>query len=231
MIITGKITAWSHSRWGDYELCPYMAGLKHVMKQKTPGSTAMDRGSAIHTMAEKFTSSPKGALPVELKPLAAEFRMLRKQGGKAEYELAFDKDWNVTSWFDEANKPKPWCRVKVDHIVFATPENKVGRIIDYKTGKLADKSYGTQLELYALANLAADQLADESSTELWFTDAGKVVKREAGNYKRGELPMLKKTWKRRVKKMLTDTRFTKAPGNHCRWCHFRKSNGGPCSEG
>ena len=95
MKITGKITAWSHSRWGDYEQCNYMAGLKHVMRQKTPGSPAMDRGSAIHTLAEKFTSSPKGSVPAELKPLAAEFRELRKQGGKAEYELAFDKDWNA----------------------------------------------------------------------------------------------------------------------------------------
>lgn len=226
MKITGRITAWSHSRWGDYEQCNYMAGLKHVMKQKTPGSAAMDRGSAIHTAAQQYTVNG-GRVPVELKPLAVEFKDLRKLGGQAEKELAFDKDWNVTGWFD-ANA---WCRIKVDHLVLATLDNRIGRIIDYKTGKLSDKSYDTQLELYAVGDLIVDPLADESSTELWFTDQGKIIKREAGNYKRGELPMLKKTWEKRVKKMLADTRFTKMPGNHCKWCHFRKSNGGPCSEG
>ena len=234
-ITGGPIDAWSHSRWDDYEQCAYMAGLKHVMKMKTPGSPAMDRGSMIHKLAEKFVSTPPGkagsALPDELRPLAADFRALRKIGGKAEMDLAFDKDWNVTSWFNEANKPKAWCRVKADHIVLATPKTKVGRIIDYKTGKLNDKAYDTQLELYAVAELIIDSLADEVSTELWFTDAGKIIKREAGNYKRAELPMLKKTWERRVSKMLSDTRFTPTPNSQCKWCHFRKSNGGPCSEG
>jgi len=228
--ITKTITAWSHSRWSDYELCNYMAGLKHAMGQKTPGSKAMDRGTEIHQTAQNFVANG-GRVPADLKPLAADFKIMRTLKGESEKELAFDKDWNVTSWFNEANKPNAWCRVKVDRIVFATPEKRVGRIIDYKTGKISDKPYETQLELYAVADLIVDPLADEASTELWFTDHGKIIKREAGNYKRGELPMLKKTWEKRVKKMLTDTRFKKMPGNHCRWCHFRKSNNGPCTEG
>ena len=29
--------------------------------------------------------------------------------------------------------------------------------------------------------------------------------------------------------LLTDTLFAPRPGPYCRWCHFRKENGGPCT--
>jgi hypothetical protein len=35
-------------------------------------------------------------------------------------------------------------------------------------------------------------------------------------------------WEDKTRPMLNDTIFAPKPGNACRWCHWKKSNGGPC---
>ena len=41
--------------------------------------------------------------------------------------------------------------------------------------------------------------------------------------------MLKALWEQNVKPMFKDEIFAPLPSYMCRWCHFRKDNGGPCS--
>ena len=63
-------------------------------------------------------------------------------------------------------------------------------------------------------------------TEVWYLDQGKPVTQE--HYVREDVPFLKLDWEQKTKAMLNDTRFAPRPGHYCRWCFFRKTNGGPC---
>lgn len=212
-----RITTWSFSRWNDYEQCPYKAKLKHIDKLKEPGSAAMDRGLAIHKLAEQFVNGGLKTLPEELQNFKEEFKALKKLGAATEQQRAFTKDWTPTGWFDS----DAWCRVIVDA---SARQDKLIRIIDHKTGKVKD-GLDPQLELYAIAGLILDDEAEEVRAELWFLDHGVIEERA---YTIDDLPDLKRKWATRTAAMLKDTTFKPKPNDGCRWCHFRKSNNGPC---
>lgn len=218
-----KITAWSFSRWNKYETCPRAAKYTMIDKLKEPGSAAMDRGSLIHGMAEHYLLNG-GRLPKELTKLRGYYKELKAAKPKIELELCFDKNWNMTDWFGR----DAWCRVKVDAMVTPIAEATHVRVIDHKTGKLKEYAeYENQLELYGMAGLLTVPIATESLAELAFIDHGKIVPC-LDSVKAVDLPKLKKKWEAKVKPMLNDTVFAPRPSNACRWCHFRKANGGPC---
>lgn len=215
-----KITAWSYSRWREYEQCPAKAKYKHVEKLKEPGNAAMDRGSAIHKLAEQYAGGQLKALPTELARFKQEFTALKKAKPGVEQEWAFNKDWGRAGWFDN----DAWLRVKVD----ATYEMKdTGVIIDHKTGRFKEggDEYLPQMELYGIGGLLVYRKAKRIVTKLWFLDSGDEVVEE---FTRDQLEHLQERWMQNTKRMLTDTGFKPTPGNQCRWCHFRKGNGGPC---
>lgn len=213
-----RITAWSFSRWKDYEQCPRKAKYKHVDKLKEPGSSAMQRGSDIHTLAERYLKAELPALPNELCLFTKEFKALQKKKPGVEAEWAFKDDWSRTDWFNK----EAWLRIKVD--AYAFPKKKAMDVIDHKTGKPKD-DHDLQLSLYAMGGFLIFPEVETITSRLWYLDAGKEDK---AVFKRTELGGLRRDWLDRVKRMMTDTRFPACPGNYCRWCHFRKSNGGPC---
>jgi RecB family exonuclease len=222
-----KITSWSFSRWETYRECPLKAKLKFIDKKKEPGSLAMDEGTRIHGLAERYIIDRKSKLPPELKLFRKEFADLRKRPVAAEFTLAFKDDWSPTTFDDWGG-----CRVriKVDAMYV---EDSVVTLIDYKTGKAREVSK-EQMELYALGALLSVPEASEARTNLWYLNKGVIYGADgeegqaASIYQRPQLPTLIKTWEARVKPMLNDTRFAPRPGPYCSWCHFRKANGGPC---
>lgn len=226
MTVLNKITAWSYSRWNDYTLCPLKAKLKYVDKLKEPGSIAMDRGSEIHTKAEQFIKGTLRTLDKALKIFSEVLRDLKKSKANAELEWAFTKAWTPTGWFAK----DAWCRIKVD--VFLKL-GKRARVIDWKTGKLNPDHMG-QLSLYALGAFLMDPEIEEVSAELCYLDHPIVISADSNAnpvtrvFKRSELPGLKKDWEKATKKMLMDAKFAPRPNDKCRWCHWRKENGGPC---
>lgn len=215
-----QITAWSYSRYRDYEQCPQRAKYKHVDKMKEPGSPAMDRGSAIHKMAEDYASGRLKKLPAELKNFKEQFMELKKSKPQCEQEWAFDTAWRRTDWFAR----EAWCRVKMD-VAYELPKAKTAYGIDHKTGRYKPGTYAEQLELYLLAMLLIFPDVETVVCKLWFLDSGEEEVYEAT---RADLPELKATWIKRTKPMLNDKRFSPKPGNHCRWCPFSKSKDGPC---
>lgn len=233
---TKRITSWSYSRYRDYVQCPFKAKLKYVDRIKEPSNEAMDRGNTIHKMAEDHIKQG-GKLPAELKKFAAEFKALRVQYKKRQHTMAveetwaFTRDWSKTKWDDWVNC---WVRIKLDcgHLV----SRGVMVTTDWKTGKMDERrtaEYMEQLELYALGALVANEQLDEVHVRLGFTDVGVMYPVEGPVvYKRNAEKTLKKTWEKKVKPMLADTKFAPRPNDKCRWCHYRKSNkaagGGQC---
>lgn len=227
------ITAWSFSRWNDWKKCPRYAYFKHVLRMKEPGSEALDRGSRIGELAEKF-ARPAGKrmkTPPELQTFEVEFRDLQGRKVRSEEEWAFTKEWKPTGWFDA----DAWARCKVDafHIESragkGAAKNTVGVVIDYKTGKV-NPTHLDQLSLYALSAFLMFPELDAVEVQLWYLDHGVLAPEPLKVYSRAEVPKLKKEWEDNVAPMLRDRRFVEKPSKACTWCHFSKGKGGPCAK-
>lgn len=228
-----KITSWSFSRWAAYSECPLKAKLKFIDKLPEPSSPALERGTALHALCEAYLRGHKRTVPKEVKPIEAQLKDLKKRGAIPEAEFAFTSEWRAVSWFDRS----AWCRVKADAIIPPVLDADVltVEVHDFKSGGklqpdgevVSKDEYPVQLRLYALAGLLTYPAAEKAHTSLIFIDHGKVVPME-DEFTSKDIKTLQKEWAVRTKKMLNDTTFKPTPGNACRWCHFRKANGGPC---
>lgn len=226
-------TAWSFSRYNKYTKCPQQAKFEMIDKLPTPGSKAMDRGSAIHGWAEEFITRKRADLVPELQGFATVFADLRTGYGKsvvAEDSWAFRQDWTVTTYDDW---DRCWLRIKVDAAQLVGNDLN---ILDWKTGKFAPKwnveEYEKQLELYSLGALTLfgpDIPEIRVTPSLIYLDAGIVYPDHPKTYTMENLPTLRKTWEIRVRAMMSDRIFAPNPGRQCEWCAFAKAKGGPCA--
>ena len=225
-----QITAWSFSRWAQHSGdagCPFKAKLKFIDKRLEPTAPAMARGAEIHQLAQTALEKPKTKVPKELATVKGAVDRLRKLKAQAELELCLTRAWVKTGWFD-ANA---WLRIKIDAIAGRDKGHRVVEVVDWKTGKYKpdNKEYALQLELYGAGVLAAYPHVEEVHAALVFTDhPQRDAPPAAATFGRKDLPRLVKAWEGRVRPVLADTRFAPRPGWYCRYCHFRKENGGPC---
>lgn len=216
--VVQRLTAWSFSRWKDYEKCPRLAKRKHIDKAKEIDvNPAMLRGGEIDKKAEQYLKGELKKLPVELQSFDKEFAALKKLKPQTQENWAFTKEWLQVDWFHQS----VWLRVKMDAAALI---KKVARVIDFKTGKPYD-DHKLQTELYAMAAFMVFPKAEVAETNLWYTDIGKE---DPKTFTRDQLPELQEKWVDRTKPMLTDTRFAPKPGPHCSRCFDSKSKGGTC---
>jgi len=213
-----QLTSWSYSRYSCYTQCPAKAKYKFIDKLAEPGSPAMDRGDTIHKMAEAYTKGYLPKLPTELSKFSDEFKELRSAKPIVEETWAFTSDWNETTWNNWAECA---VRIKVDA---ACVDGSELYIIDHKTGKKRE-GYTEQLDLYALAGMLKFPHVKIVTTQLWYLDSGEQV---CAEYYADDRKKLQAGWDKKVKPLLTDIKFNPKPTNACTFCHFRKSNGGPC---
>lgn len=227
--MTEPIKQWSLSRYETYEQCPRKAMYLYVEKRKEPESDAMKRGQDIHKLAERFLKHQIVEVPAELSAPKTKLRalMFRDQGMFAEAEIAFDRNWNPTGWFDK----DCWLRVKLDILGSPVVDASVPTafIGDWKTGKEDTTGKNDpRLTLYALTGFLVFDMAQRVQTELVFVDAD-ATKGEV--FERKDMELIRADWMQKTRRMLSDTEFKPAPSYLCRYCHFRSSNGGPCTEG
>lgn len=219
------VTAWSYSRLADYEQCPAKFRYKYLEKMPEPGSPAMERGNVIHKQAENFIKSRdrSAEVPKDLKYVAEELKYLRDVGAMAEEEWGFQNDFAWTrrkGWFGD----DVWFRAKAD-VVVEYDDNTL-LLGDWKTGKKYDVNED-QVELFALAGFHRFPKVKEVDTRLWYTDlSGDNEVRRI--YYEDEVDRMIKKWNKKTTAMFADRKFPPKPNDRCKWCHYRKSNGGPC---
>lgn len=220
-----KITAWSFSRYNDYEKCPYYAKLKFIDKLREPDNPAQKKGSDIHKAAELYVKGQTKTLDPALKNFKAEFNKLVRLKAQAEGQWAFNPKWEPVDWFAK----DAWCRIKID--ACCVSDGKLF-VIDYKTGKIYP-NHAEQLELYAIGGFLQNThkgAPDVLEAQDWYLDLPEDDPQSIGGeeFDRADVKDLQKKWASKTKAMLTDTRFLHKPGPHCNRCHFRKGNNGPC---
>lgn len=205
-------------------------------KKEVPADTEpMIKGSVVHALAENFNKGKIKKLPVELSTFEDEFNALKKHNVINERQWAFDVNWNPVEWFSKS----AWLRVMVDAHTQTGPGKF--RIIDYKTGKAPSKpgagtpswnndkyyQHQEQREIYAIAIFVMYTDATEVVAEHWYVDAGVEYK---NTYTRtADFERLKKKWAKEVRAMMADRSFAPKPSpSACKFCPFKKANGGPC---
>lgn len=252
------IIATSYSRAKNHKLCPAQCGYKNVKQLRDkygiePQNDAMFWGSAVHLMGQAFIEAkapiPEGrdtrdaemwakfgaqikaaanTLPPVFKAFAPEMQHMRKVKARAEVQWAFftgadgNTAWARADWFD-----KYVHRIKVD-VVWYDKATRTVHIPDFKTGKHNPDEHLEQLDTYAIAAFLMYPDALHCHASLFYLEHGID---ESADYEVSELPALKKWYEGLCKPMLADRKFRPKPNSRCRWCHYRKSNGGPCKEG
>ena len=212
--------AWSYSRYGVYKACPRQWMYKFIERRPTTQGPAAARGEAIHKHAELFVAKKVDVLDPTLERFSEQFHNERKLlGVGVEEGWAFTSAWEPTGWFAK----DAWCRIKVDLV--APLAAGVVRVTDHKTGRVRDRGYGEQLELYALGAMLMFDDVEEVVTTIRYIDHGIEPEK---TYRFEQVAQLKNAWTRRVHKLQQDMEFRPTPGEACRWCDFAANKGGPC---
>ena len=219
--MSNGVKSWSFSAWKLYDQCPFKFKCLKIDKLKEPQSPHLKRGNDIHKEMELYLVGKLDEVPESGKEFASLLEMLRGLDPFVEQEWAFTDSWGRTKWRDWKNC---WLRVKTDVCVIA---GRDGLIVDHKTGKKYDENV-EQIELFALSGFHIHPQVDNFEMRLWYLDSGEEVVEERS---RDQVPEMKAAWMDRIGPMFNDTIFAPKPNKFCDWCHFRKSNGGPCSHG
>ena len=225
------IQAVSHSRMKTYESCPRKAKYKYIDKLKEPSNAAMDRGLQVHSNLEHWLLKRTGkeyegdpVLPREpvysliIEDIDGYMKGDPKYVMEAEKQVAFNKNWDVVGWFDT----ECWMRVVFDFIG-SSPCGTHMVLGDYKTGKVYD-DHDKQADLYAVAGYKMGARAVD--VKFYYTDAGIV---QPYTYDTDELEALVAEVEARADVVTSDRVFATNPSWRCKWCHFRRENGGPCA--
>lgn len=221
------VTAWSYSRLSKYETCPYAFKLEFHDGIKPPQGKAAERGDAVHKGLAATLKQPPGVVTPEAKQakkwemFTGLFDAVKSLENCVEQQWGFGREFVPSTWFGK----DVWYRAVLDVVAFY-PDNHA-TVIDWKTGKKYG-SYDDQAEQFALATFSRYKNVKSIDSRLEFVDSGEE---ELAEFTRADHPGLIEKWKKRAAVMFADTEHRPRPSDSCRFCHFRKSNSGPCAFG
>jgi CRISPR/Cas system-associated exonuclease Cas4 (RecB family) len=216
--VTPKIVAWSYSRLSSWEECPAKAKYKFLLKLPEPASPYAARGTDLHSLAEDYIKGKIIDVPTQLSNVQEYLDELKHADTKTELQLAFTEAWEPTEWF----AMNVYCRVIFD-AVRVLPEKTV--VVDHKTGKKRQDEHTDQLRLYALATFKQWPETPVVDAQVIYIDQAERLRM---TFTKDKIPELQAYWDERAGKMRADDMFSPRPNPNCKWCHYRKSNGGPC---
>lgn len=222
-----QLVPFSFTRLKDYERCPLYAYQVHVLKNRGPQSPAAGRGEAVHKEAENFVKAKvaggKPVVPQAVRLYGEELRVAVKQKPQTELRFGVTAKWEPTDFFGK----DVWGRGVWD-LVILDPERL--RVVDYKTGKMYPETMD-QLRFYAAAALSVAPAAPKVTAEAWHVDQPYPQGKLVFELFPAEVKMVRRDFEARVVKMQDDKKLKPRSNAYCKYCHLRKSVGGPCTEG
>jgi CRISPR/Cas system-associated exonuclease Cas4 (RecB family) len=209
---------FSHSSISTYEDCPLKYKLTRINHLPEPTGPAAERGKRIHKEFEEAFGG-LGLVTTELEPWLDFINDIKSYYTIVlpEFDAGVRRDWSPCGFKDD----DVWLRGQID--LLAIKGNKA-RIVDWKTGK--ERDYEKQLRLYATLVFALYPSVDTIELELVFIDLQKPV--TCATVIRKDFSLLKTWMTNRMLKIEKDSIFAPKPNSNCKYCHFRKDNGGPC---
>ena len=208
---------YSYSSLKTYEQCPQKFKFGRIDKLPEPSGEAAERGKTLHSAIEANVKGETDILPIEIEHVRPSINELKVMGAEAEKEFAIDLDWKPVSFFDK----KARFRGIID--IYAKNGEKA-IVLDWKSGKVRD--YSDQVRVYAAVSFALDDELQLVKPVIAFIDQKK--EQEYPSIPREVYPSIRADVERRMSAIDNDSVYAPNPGFLCKWCHYRKSNGGPC---
>lgn len=212
-----NVKNWSYSRYGTWKKCPALLRFQSEATEKAPTPPAAQRGVDIHKSAELFLLKELEELPEILEYYRGFFEKLLEVSAMPEVKMAVDQNWKPLE-FDDENR---WWRGILDCVVHS--KDKI-IIFDWKTGQ-EYSDHRDQREIYAATYHGNN--VEGVPIEVMHVYFDKKLN-TVSVFRPEEIADIRKKWVNNVDAMFSDTRMAPNPGWHCRSCHFRRENGGPC---
>lgn len=222
-----SLTAWSYSRLSTYEKCALQAKLKYIDKLPEPPSDALERGTEVHDVLAQYLRGdrPESAEILGWAYFGSLLIDLRALEPMVEQEWGYTRAWTPTGWFSKDT----WFRSKLDaSLVYG---DDTGDVIDFKTGKPYPQDTAKQAELYAISMVRRYAGMTHVTVRFWYVDPQQKGAEEVYRFSRDQAEAAIPKWEKKAERMLSDEIMAPRPGEHCKWCPFAKSKGGPCRYG
>lgn len=207
----------SYSAIKLYEQCAAKYKFNRLDKLPDPSGPAAERGKLIHAEIEAML---KGGLELgcdEIGYLLPKIDIWKEQGAQSEMPFAINKDWKEVEWAD------PSCMIR-GIIDLYIEDHETAIVLDFKTGK--ERDYTDQVAVYSAVILATKPHIQIVKPCIEFIDTQKFV--TYNDIHRKDLTYLKQSLEGRIKLIDRDTIYAPNPSGLCRFCTYRKDNGGPC---
>jgi len=213
--------SWSYSKLSTYERCPAMKKYRYDLKVEVSrvDSPQAQRGTALHEDLERNLGKTVYEVPEWMRPHMPHLE--KYQSGKKELVVRLTEDWKPVvedHWLI--------CIIDLNHI----EDDKYATVIDYKSGKRYE-THQEQIELYNLSVLAQNPEVERVEGKCYYLDEPPGGWGPPVFTFREQFEAVRKRWEDRVAMMDCDTEGAPRPGYYCRWCDYRKENGGPCPFG
>jgi RecB family exonuclease len=208
---------YSYSSIKTYEQCPQKFKFGRIDKLPEPSGEAAERGKKLHSYIEANIKNESDILPEEIEHIRPSINELKSMNAEAEKQFAIDLDWKPVQFFDKNAR----FRGVID--IYAK-NNDRAVVLDWKSGKVRD--YSDQVRVYAAVSFAIDEELQSIKPVISFIDHKKEV--EYPSIPREVYPSIRAELERRMATIDNDSVFAPNPNFLCRWCHYRKDNGGPC---
>jgi RecB family exonuclease len=221
------LTAWSYSRLSTYEKCGLQAKLKYIDKLPEPPSDALERGTEAHDVLAQYLRGdrPESADISGWAHFGVLLNDLRALEPLVEQQWGFSRAWQPTGWFGKDT----WFRSVLDAALVYGDDT--GDVIDFKTGKPYPQDTAKQAELYAISMVRRYPALTHATVRFWYLDPAQRGAEAVYRFSRDQAEAAMPKWEKKAERMLTDEIMAPRPGEHCKWCPFAKTKGGPCKYG
>lgn len=207
----------SYSAIKTYDQCPAKYKFGRIDKLAEPSGPAAERGKLIHAEIEAVLKNGLELVCEELVYLLPQTDKWKEQNAQSELEFAVDSSWNAV----EFNDPTAMFRGIIDLYI---EQGNRAIVLDFKTGK--ERDYLDQVRAYATVILATKPHIHEVVPIIEFIDTQKTV--EYMTIYSRDIEYLKSDIQGRINIIAHDKFYIANPSGLCRFCHYRKDNGGPC---
>lgn len=227
-----RLTAWSYSRLSTYEKCALQARYKYIDKLPEPESEALEGGKEAHDIIAQYLRGDRPLIepgqPSDVPGwmyFAQLLNDLRSMQPQIEQQWGFDREWRPTGWFGRDT----WFRSVLDAALIYG--DNTADVIDHKTGKPYPPDTAKQAELYAISIVRRYPDVSHVTVRFWYLDPAQRGAEAVYRFSQAQAQGLIPRWERKAERMLNDGIMAPRPGEHCKWCPFAKSKGGPCKYG
>lgn len=215
---------WSYTKLSTYLQCPFKYHAKYVAKSvKVEETQAMRDGKKVHAILETAITA-KGAVSVEAHELIDQTRVVphilkaKSWNAMAEVKLGVYPDWSPCEFGD----PDAYGIGIVD-VLMLNDNFSSGIILDWKTGKLANKKYQTNDEVKLHALLVKAHYPDIRAivAAYCFTRDGSITPHTRIADFRNERKRVDELCQR-IDFATSQNRFHTRKGPLCPWCEVKQ---------